>query len=305
MIIFIAKEGIMDHKIELKDGRKIGIAEYGDPNGMPIFYFHGFPGSRLEASRFHDVAVSNHYRLIAIDRPGMGLSSIDKKRSILSWPKDVVCVANSLGIDKFSVIGHSGGGAFVAACAYVIPQKLNGATIVSGMAPFGKFESWEGMAREQKIVSKSIIVMPWLATVMMWITRAMLKKPNKMMEQMVKRLPEVDQHFFRNPDNAKTIINSTLEAFRNGLSGPSQEMILLLNSWGFNLENVTYPVTIWHGTLDSQVPLSHAKIYANSIHGSQLEILENEGHHSLINNHIEEILKSACKPTPSKTLESQ
>jgi pimeloyl-ACP methyl ester carboxylesterase len=57
-----------------------------DPQGKPLFYLHGTPGSRLESSRFHDMALAKHYRVIGIDRPGMGLSSIDKSQTILSLP---------------------------------------------------------------------------------------------------------------------------------------------------------------------------------------------------------------------------
>lgn len=284
----------MDHTIEIKYGKLIGFAEYGDPNGLPIFFFHGFPGSRLEAGRFHDVAASNQFRLIGIDRPGMGLSSIDKKRRILGWAADVESFADCLGIDKFSVIGHSGGGAFVAACAYAIPHRLNGAAIVSGMAPFDNPESRVGMARGQRIANQLIKTVPWLSTVMMMVTAKMLKNPNKMIKLMIKQLPEVDQLLFRDPDSAKAIINSTLEAFNHGVAGSSQEMRLLVNPWRFDLQNVTYPVTIWHGTLDTQVPVSHAKIYANLMRGAKLNIIENEGHHSLIKNYIEEIL-TGCR----------
>ena len=280
--------------IKLADGRQLGFAEYGDPNGIPILYFHGFPGSRLEAGRFHEVAVSNRYRLIGIDRPGIGLSSIDKKRSILSWATDVANFADCLGIKKFSIVGHSGGGPFVAACAYAIPEQLNGAAIVSGMAPFEKPESRIGMARGQIIANNLIKMMPWLSSVMMKLTFLLLKNPDKMMNQMIKQLPEVDQALFRDPAVRKAIIDGTIEAFRNGVSGPAYEMRLLVNPWGFDLENIKYPITIWHGALDTQVPISHAKIYANLIPGAQLKIIENEGHHSLLKNHIDEILRSVC-----------
>lgn len=114
----------MSHKNELdqpvvtlKDGRKMGYVEYGDPNGKPIFYFHGLPGSRLDAGYLQQIALREQYRLIGIDRPGMGLSSPVSGRSILSWTDDVEAVADSLNIDNFSIIGHSGGAPYVAACA--------------------------------------------------------------------------------------------------------------------------------------------------------------------------------------------
>ena len=286
----------MDRKetVELKDGRLLGFAEYGDPNGLPIFYFHGFPGSRLEASRFHDVAADNGYRIIGIDRPGMGLSSIDKNRSMLSWATDVAHFADYLEIEKFSIIGHSGGGAFVAACAYAIPNRLNGAAIVSGMAPFDNPESLIGMPRGQIIANKLIKNRPWLANLMMKLTFMMLKNP-KMMEPMIKQLPKIDQDLFRDPVIGKALINNTIEAFRNGVVGVAQEMKLLLNPWDFDLKNISVPITLWQGSLDPQVPMSHAKIYEKLIPGAQLKIIENEGHHSLITNHMVDILRGMSK----------
>ncbi len=286
----------MNHQkniITLADKRLIGYAEYGDPNGMPIFYFHGFPGSRLEASRFNHVAATNHYRLIGIDRPGMGLSSIDKKSTLLSWATDVAHSADTLNIERFSIVGHSGGAPFIAACAYAIAERLNGAAIVSGMAPLENHDSEIGMARGQIIVKKLIQRMPFLTAVMMKLTLIMLKNPNKVIAQMIKKLPERDQNILLDPIFGKMIIDSTTEAFRNGTAGPAHEMNLIFNPWKFELQNITCPVTIWQGTLDTQAPLSHAHIYANSWPFAKLNIIENEGHHSLLQNHIKAILKSS------------
>jgi len=278
--------------IQLKDGRLIGYAEYGDPLGTPIFYFHGFPGSRLEAGRYHDVAIKNHFRLIGIDRPGMGLSSIDPERTVLSWANDVAEFADCLGIKTFSIIGHSGGGPLVAACAYAIPERLNGAAIVSGMGPLAMPESRIGMAFNQKISIFLIHWMPWLAPSMMKLTRNMVNNP-KMLEKMIKQLPEVDQVLMRDPELLKSFLGGVNEAFRNGVEGPAQEMKLLDNSsksWGFELENIQYPVAIWHGTVDAQAPVSHARIYARLIPNATLRIIENEGHLSLIHHYFSEIL---------------
>lgn len=280
-----------DH-MKLKDGRNLAFAQYGDSNGKPVIYFHGFPGSRLEAKRFHEIAVVNNYRLIAVDRPGMGLSSIDKKRSILSTVYDIAALADYLEIKKFSIIGHSGGCPFVAACTYFIPERLTGAAIVSGMAPFTNPASHIGMAREQLIASKLVRVFPPLASVMMRITRMMLKKSDKMLEKMIKPLPEVDKAIFRDPVTGNELINNTLEAFRGGLAGTALEMKILLNHWGFELEKINFPVSVWHGVKDAQVPVFNGKLYAQLIPNATLNILENEGHHSLIKNHFEHILKT-------------
>lgn len=278
---------------ELKDGRQLGFAEYGDPDGQPVFYFHGLPGSRLEAGHLHDVAVANSFRLIGLDRPGMGLSSIDPKRSILSWASDVEVFADSMGIAKFSIIGHSGGAPFVAACAYKMPHRLNGAAIVSGMAPFENPEATASLARGQRIVNSIIKAMPWVATVMMKLTFIMLKKPG-MLKKMLKQMSEVDQLVFSDPESGNAIINATKEAFRNGVGGVSQEIILTLKPWGFNLENINYPITVWQGDQDKQAPEMHAKIYAKLIPNANLTIFKHEGHLSILKNHSEEILRHIC-----------
>jgi pimeloyl-ACP methyl ester carboxylesterase len=289
------KTSAQQNLIELPDGRQLCYAEYGDPQGIPIFYFHGFPGSRLAGQRFHEVALALGYRIISIDRPGMGLSSLNKDRTILSWPSDVLHLADHLHIDRFSVMGYSGGAPYVAACAYIMPERLKGAVIVSGVAPFDHPTLQKGMTMNKKIAYYLIRRVSWVSMVLMKITLILFQKHERfqMMRGMMKRLPEADRAVLNDPYIKQMFIDITLEAFKKGVAGSAQEMQLLFKPWGFDLTQVHYPLVIWQGTLDPQVPLSHAEIYANSIPRAQLKLIENEGHHSLINNHIEAILKSA------------
>ncbi|UCC17630.1 MAG: hypothetical protein JSU58_03520, partial [Dehalococcoidales bacterium] len=82
--------------LRMKNGRTMGYAEYGAPDGTPAFYFHGFPGSRLDWA-FSDptnIAAKMNVRVIALDRPGMGWSGFQPDRTILDWPDDVIDVAD-------------------------------------------------------------------------------------------------------------------------------------------------------------------------------------------------------------------
>jgi pimeloyl-ACP methyl ester carboxylesterase len=106
--------------ITLKDGRSLGYAEYGFSNGFPILFFHGLPGSRFEAEKLHAAALKLQVRLIGLDRPGMGLSSHQKNRTILDWPNDISEFTTSLNLKKFSIVGHSGGAPYVLKT----PQKI-------------------------------------------------------------------------------------------------------------------------------------------------------------------------------------
>ncbi len=162
--------------LSLKDGRTLGFANYGDPNGRSVFFFHGMGVSnRLDARYLHDAARRNHYRLISIDRPGIGLSSINKNRTILSWAEDIEEFADILGIKTFSIIGHSGGALYTAACAYKIPHRLTGIAIVSGVAPFEI--SKDGLFRGQLLLNKIIKAVPCTATLIMKIMLIMSKSP--------------------------------------------------------------------------------------------------------------------------------
>jgi pimeloyl-ACP methyl ester carboxylesterase len=101
-----------------------------------IFYFHGFPASRLEGASWSATARSLSARLIATDRPGCGLSTFQPNRRILDWPSDVLELADNLRIPQFHVLGASGGCPYVLACARAIPRsRLLGAAVVSGIYP--------------------------------------------------------------------------------------------------------------------------------------------------------------------------
>ncbi|HSW93031.1 MAG TPA: alpha/beta hydrolase [Gammaproteobacteria bacterium] len=281
-----------EYSIDLPDGRKMGFTEYGDPQGTPVFYFHGTPGSRLEAGRFHEIATAQHCRLIGIDRPGMGNSTFDPERTLLSWPKDVSHVADYLSIKKFSLIGHSGGAPYVAACAYAIPERLNSVAIVSGMGPFERPEAQIGLARSQKIVNQLIRFIPPSADLMMWLTNKMLENPDKLFQHMVKQLPKPDQIIFSDPSEKAALISGAREAFKNGSKGPAYEMKLLLRPWGFRPEDIRVPFFIWYGALDKQAPKSCAELYAKLIPNAQLNVLDNEGHISILKNHMDDILRN-------------
>lgn len=67
-----------DNVVKLPDGRNLGYADYGDPLGKPIFYFHGWPSSRLEGMTFHAAGLKLGARIISPDRPGLGLSDFKK-----------------------------------------------------------------------------------------------------------------------------------------------------------------------------------------------------------------------------------
>ncbi|HEX3723151.1 MAG TPA: alpha/beta hydrolase, partial [Nitrolancea sp.] len=124
-----------DRTFRLNDGRLLGYREFGNPEGHPVFLFHGIPGSRRGAEIVTEQAAQRGLRIIGVDRPGIGLSTFQPDRTFLDWPPDVLSLANSLGFEQFAVVGNSGGAAYVAACAARFPERLSFSGIISGMGP--------------------------------------------------------------------------------------------------------------------------------------------------------------------------
>jgi pimeloyl-ACP methyl ester carboxylesterase len=110
--------------IAMRDGRNLAYLEVGSAVGSPVFHFHGHGSSRLEALGLADAAEKAGVRLIAFDRPGIGLSDPKLGDRLLDWPLDIAEAADHLGIQRFAVKGMSAGGPYALACAHVLPDRV-------------------------------------------------------------------------------------------------------------------------------------------------------------------------------------
>ena len=108
--------------ITLNDGRQLAYAEFGDPDGKPVIYNHGYNGSRLEGYMIESAIDTTGIRLIVPDRPGIGNSTYQNGRTLLDWPDDVITLANALDIETFAMLGVSGGGPYTAALCISNPR---------------------------------------------------------------------------------------------------------------------------------------------------------------------------------------
>jgi pimeloyl-ACP methyl ester carboxylesterase len=126
----------LEDTVDLPDGRRLGVTDVGDPEGVPVLYFHGVPGSRLDftSERYDEALRAAGVRFIAADRPGFGLSDPKPGRGHADWPADVSALADSLELDRFAVLGYSRGGHYALACAALIPDRLTAVGLLSAVA---------------------------------------------------------------------------------------------------------------------------------------------------------------------------
>jgi pimeloyl-ACP methyl ester carboxylesterase len=279
-----------NQQIKLKDGRLLGYAEYGALEGKPVFYFHGHPGSRRDWPVFddNDCASELNARIIAVDRPGHGLSDFKRGREILDWPDDVIEIADALQLERFAVLGISGGGPYAAACAFKIPKRLTATAIVCGMgpaeAPGGKDGiGWKFAAGRSPVMRRLMLML---------MSYGLRKKPEKFVSQMFEVLKGPDKVLVLDkPELAKKIINiGFVEAFRSGIAGVQHEAGLYARPWGFQLQDITAEVHLWHGEQDGNVPVSVARYVADAIPNCRAKFIENEGHLTLPYKYVQEYL---------------
>ena len=144
----------------LPSGRRLGIAEQGDPQGVPVLFFHGFVGSRLQCPPDGTIAASLGVRLIAVDRPGIGLSDRVPGRRLLDWAADIKMLAEVLQISRFALLGWSAGGPHALVCALLLPQQV----VALGLAsPMGGWFVGEG--RHTRSRRKPAALRCWFAFV--------------------------------------------------------------------------------------------------------------------------------------------
>ena len=280
--------------IQLIDGRTLAFEEYGRPTGIPVFYFHGGQESRLSAAFMNEQAKKLGLRIISPDRPGIGLSTFQKDRSLTDYPSDIIQLADSLNIGTFRVIGLSGGGPHALACAHALPHRVLKVAIVSGAAPYSYKGKLKGAWFPIKLVH-------WFAAsdndknlrgFMEREQKTILEKPQKRLKQLQLYLPKPDRQLLREyPDYGIGFIKGSQEAFRQGIEAVVQEWKLYVRDWGFELEEIQQPVTLWYGASDKMTPVYRGRYLHGVLPNSSLLIREDQGYFSLIRNHLDEILR--------------
>lgn len=283
-----------DHQMILGDGRRLGYAEYGDPRGTPLVYLHGFPSSRLEAGLCQAAARRRQVRVIAVDRPGYGLSEFQPGRRIGDWPDDVMALTQALGIERFALLGVSGGGPYALACAWKIPQPLTAVAVVCGLGPVYQRKALRAMRWHARLAfTLAQRSYPLLSLVYGGIpANVILACPELAYRWVTLTAAPADRGVLGRPEVKARLLASLRESLRQGPAGVFWDAVLYSRDWGFRLEDIATSVDVWHGESDRIVPRCHAEAIARSLLHGRLRLIPNEGHFSLPIKHCDAILES-------------
>lgn len=271
-----------DRLVRLRDGRRLGYAEYGDPAGRPVLFFHGLGTTRVICPPDDGTALRYGVRLVAVDRPGIGISDRLPARRLLDWPHDVEQLADHLGIGRFAVVGWSGGGPYAAACGYLLPHRVRRVGLVSSPAPLSGVPEADYLARFHRNAARAAGRAPWMIRLAMWHWgRPQRRNPERFFDDSVAAMPGSDRVVLAEPALRLRMIANSGELYRQGGRGLYDEALVLARRWGFDPADIRVPVHIWHGELDDTVPVRMARYVAARIPGSSAIFYPDDGHHLL------------------------
>jgi pimeloyl-ACP methyl ester carboxylesterase len=264
------------------DGRSLTIAEWGDPDGFPVFSLHGTPGSRFGGQGLASAYARVGARVITYDRPGYGGSDRFRGRRVVDCVADVSAIADSLGIERFAVSGGSWGGPHSLAVAARLPERVTRSACVAGVAPFGMpgFDWFAGMdavnieeiswaLEGEDILAREIDRM---ATA--WLER-LADDPSKAGEV---QFSDADRAVMANPERQAVEQRMLNEAFRQGVWGYVDDALCLIQPWGFDVTEIRVPTRIAYGLTDVLVPRQHGEWLAHNVPNAEVVIDERGGH---------------------------
>jgi pimeloyl-ACP methyl ester carboxylesterase len=263
------------------DGRTLAFVQRGAPEGVPVLVCHGTPGSRL--TRHHDPTIYERHgvKMVAYDRPGYGRSDPKPGRSVADAASDIEAIADELGFERFAVVGGSGGGPHALACGALLGDRVLrvGALVTPAPSDTDDFDFLEGQADlNVKEFGAALEGREALEAFLQPYADELARDPETVVEQIAAELPEVDRAILARPEYRAIMIESFVEAARQGVLGWADDDLAFTKPWGFELDDVTADTRVWQGELDVLAPRAHGEYVAGRLPNASFELLEGGGH---------------------------
>jgi pimeloyl-ACP methyl ester carboxylesterase len=268
-------------QVPLEDGRHVAVQVSGKPGGHPVFVMHGTPGSRVGPLPRTFVLHGLGVRLITFDRPGYGRSDRLESRLVADVVPDVEAIADALGIDRFAVLGRSGGGPHALACAALLPHRVTRAGVLVTLAPWAAdgLDWFAGMADSNVLEFTTAANEPEALTAALVQTAAGIRaNPASHVTTLGPELTEADQRVVSDAGIRAALARNYAEALRDSADGWIDDTLAFCSPWGFELSAIKVPVLLWHGQDDVFSPVTHAQWLADQIPDAIVSIAPSTAH---------------------------
>jgi pimeloyl-ACP methyl ester carboxylesterase len=258
-------------RILLKDGRLLAWSQYGATQGFPLFYLHEAGSSRLEAAFFDAEARRSGFRLIAVDRPGLGESDPHALMTRASCADDLLQLADQRGVSEFGILSSGAGSAIALVSAAHSPERVKCVLGVSSQLALCN-------ARER-------VVCRFLRGILSTFLRCMLglrlafgnSTPEQYLRRLCDSLTYADRRLLDNPDIRMKLVQSASEAVRHGVSGVARDTALSLAPLNVSAASLPMPVHVWLGGVEHPAQFSSVPSFLASLPRGVLHRLGNHG----------------------------
>jgi pimeloyl-ACP methyl ester carboxylesterase len=278
----------IDSTLKLKDGRTLGYATVGDPDGREVLYFHGGMSSRLDVEFADKQLFDLNVKVIAPDRPGIGLSDRQIGRTLSDWAADTRELLLALNLKNLPVLGWSLGAPYALACAALVGDKLARVGTIGGIGPMdyqGAIESL-GLLEDRILLSWPEPLLHVLCPVGIMFKYWPPKKMKRELLRAVKAGPDYEICEALSLEDATAF---AYEALRQGFEGTLDDYLALRKPWGFKVEEINREVFLWQGTDDNLCPRIAGEKLASRLPHGKLIMVENSGHF-LLHKHLPNVL---------------
>ena len=271
----------LEGTVRVRDGRKLGIAEFGTPDGQPIIWFHGTPGARRQIPEdARRIADARGLRIVGIDRPGVGLSTPHQYEQIFDFVADLEMVVDQLGIERFAAVALSGGAPYAMAAAAGLPGRVPAVGILGGVVPSVGPDAppggWVGFARRFRSVMP--LIRHPSGVFLTAAVRVLKPLGPQALQLYAKVTPPGDREVLLRPDVSEMFLDDLTENGGRSMRALLADGILFTRDWGFEPHEIDVPIWWWHGDADNIVPLAHAEWFVPRLKDATLYVRPEESH---------------------------
>jgi pimeloyl-ACP methyl ester carboxylesterase len=266
--------------LRLADGRRIGYAEFGHPQGLPVIAIHGTPGSRYMFALTDQAARERGLRIIAPERPGYGLSDYRRKDALPHAAEDAQALADALQLDSFALIGVSGGGPHAIATAASMPGRVALLALISPVGPIAECHRRIRMSPTHRLVFTRIGRSHRACATFFWSLRNVVRwAPGVAHAALMQRVTPSDRKVLSQPEVRANLRAAIKEGLRPGIKGALQDLRLFCGAWDLPLDEIDVPTVIWQGSDDTIVPPAAAYHLAGCLPNCRLDVVQGAGHY--------------------------
>jgi pimeloyl-ACP methyl ester carboxylesterase len=262
---------------------------------MPVVFHHGTPGT-LPAQVFVRAAHERGLRVVSFSRAGYAGSTRHAGRSVVSVVDDTEAVLRSLGVDRCFVVGWSGGGPHALACAARLSGVV-GALTIAGLAPADAagLDFVQGMSQDNRDEWAAVFQGETTLRALVDSVAPLLTSTQDAAIEPDDSLPAADWRAMTG-EFADDLTAANRDGLRLGIDGWVDDELAFAKPWGFDLDEIEIPISVWHGTADLNVPADHGRWLAANLPTASLHLEAEEGHMSIVANSVGRMFDDLTEP---------